>query len=163
MSINHIADQFLHAYQYDGVFEGGLSFRKAMAKTRLDSTPESLARIDHLLGKIHTRFNPSRIDFIKNPANVNFLYLLSFYIGHVIATSTGATLKWYAYDELQTAMPEQAALFPPGFSSSITCVVSGGSSRAGFFAPLPGIEARLFEDSPLKSLATRASAFMQAI
>ena len=160
MSINHIADQFLHAYQYDGEFEGGLSFRKAMAKTRLDSTPESLARIDHLLGKIHTRFNPSQIDFIKNPANGNFLYLISFYIGHVISTATGATLTWYAYEQLQEAMPEQADLFPPDFSSSITCVVSGGTSRAGFFAPLPGIEALLYEDSPLKSVATRAAAFM---
>ena len=60
MPINHIADQFLEEYQHNGVFENGLSFRKALAKTKLDSTRESLARVDYLLGKIHTRFNPNR-------------------------------------------------------------------------------------------------------
>lgn len=160
MPINHIANQFLEAYQHNGVFENGLSFRKALAKTKLDSTRESLARVDYLLSKIHTRFNPNRIEFINNPANVNFLYLLSFYIGHVISCSTGASLQWYEYDELLVVMPDHAEFLPPGFSSSITCVVSGGSSRAGFFAPLPGIEARLYEDSPLKSVAARAAAFM---
>jgi hypothetical protein len=160
MPINHIADQFLEEYQHNGVFENGLSFRKALAKTKLDSTRESLARVDYLLGKIHTRFNPNRIEFINNPANVNFLYLLSFYIGHVISCATGASLQWYEYDELLVVMPEHAEFFPRGFSSSITCVVSGGTSRAGFFAPLPGIEAGLYEDSPLKSVATRAAALM---
>jgi hypothetical protein len=108
MPINHIADQFLEAYQHNGVFENGLSFRKALAKTKLDSTRESLARVDYLLSKIHTRFNPSRIEFINNPANVNFLYLLSFYIGHVIHCATGAKLQWYEYDELLAVMPEHA-------------------------------------------------------
>jgi len=160
MSINHLADHFLKAYQSNGEFENGLSFRKALAKTRLDSTPKSLGRIDYLLGKIHTRFNPNRIDFITNPANVNFLYLLSFYIGHVISVNTGASLQWYEYDELLVVMPDHAEFFPPGFSSSITCVVSGGTCRPSFFAPLLGIEARLYEDSPMKSVATRAAAFM---
>jgi len=160
MPINHIADQFLEAYQHNGVFDGGLSFRSALAKTKLDSTRESLERIDYLLAKIHTKFNPNRIDFITNPSNVNFLYLLSFYIGHVISCTTGANIVWYDYDEMLSVMPENADFYPRGFSSSITCMVSGGTCKSGFFAPLPGIEARLYEDRPLKSVATRAAAFM---
>ena len=160
MPINNIADQFLEAYQYNGVFENGLSFRKDLDKTKLDSTRESLGRIDYLLGKIHTSFNPRRIEFINNPTNVNFLYLLSFYIGHVIFCATGASLQWYEYDELKVVMPGHAKFLQPGFSSSIACVVSGGTRRAGFFAPLPCIEARLYEDSPLESVVTRAAAFM---
>ena len=160
MPINHIADQFLEAYQHNGVFENGLSFRKALAKTKLDATRESLGRVDYLLGKIHTHFKPSRIEFINNPANVNFLYLLSFYIGHVICCATGASLQWYKYDELKVVMPGYVKFLRPGFSNSIACVVSGGTSRAGFFVPLPSIEARLYKDNPLESVVTCAAAFM---
>jgi hypothetical protein len=160
MPINHVADQFLETYQHNDVFENGLSFRKALAKTKLDATRESLGRVDYLLGKIHTRFKPSRIEFINNPANVNFLYLLSFYIGHIICCATGASLQWYRYDKLKTVMPGHVKFLEPSFSSSIAWVVSGGTSRAGFFAPLPCIEARLYEDSPLESVVTRAAAFV---
>ena len=160
MPINHRADQFLEAYEHNGVFDGGLSFRSALAKSKLDATRESLGRIDYLLGKIHTKFKPSRIEFIKNPSNVNFLYLLSFYVGHVISCQTGALVQWYEYDEMLTVIPENADFFPRGFASSISCVISGGTCRAGFFAPLTALEARLYEEHPDKSVAHSAYAFM---
>jgi hypothetical protein len=159
MPINSVAHQFLDAYEHNGTFDGGLSFRSALAKSKLDGSRDSLERIDYLLGKIHTKFKPSRIEFIQNPSNVNFLYLLSYYIGHVISCQTGARVQWYGYDEMLSVLPENEIFYHRGFATSISCIISGGTCRAGFYTPLTSIEAMLYEEHPVKSVAQSARAF----
>jgi hypothetical protein len=160
MPITHIADRYLTAFNSNEEFDGGLSFREALQQSELDYTPESLKRIDDLLDEIRNRLVPDPRQFLNDQANVNFLYLLAFYVGRVVADETGANIEWYPYDEMVQLFPENRAFFPNCFGSSVTCVLSGGRRGGGWFVPLSAIETRLYEEEPDKSVWFSAGAFM---
>ncbi|MEQ1517199.1 MAG: hypothetical protein ABL931_12005, partial [Usitatibacteraceae bacterium] len=83
MPLNHIADRYLHAFDKQEEFDGGLSFRKALLQSNLDSSVESLNRVDYLLNQMRTRLHPNPDEFLDPQPNQNFLYLLAFYVGTV--------------------------------------------------------------------------------
>ena len=160
MTITHVALRYLKAFDNNEEFDGGLSFKTALSQSNLDGSRESLARIDTLLDQIQLRFKPDREEYFGNQAHVNFMYLLAFYVGRVVATETNSTIEWYQYDELLELMPDHRDFFPRCFASSVSCILSGGTSQGNFFVPISSIQERLFEEFPEKSVAFSATAFM---
>ena len=160
MPITDIANMYLEAFHNGEEPDGGLSFKKALGQSRLDYSKESLSRVDVLLDQIRVRIKPEYNDFIADQANVNFLYLLAFYIGKVVALETGSKIEWYGYDEMISRIPSNRDFFPNCFGTSVTCILSGGKSNGGFFVPLAAVETRLYDDEPDKSVAFSAGAFM---
>ena len=119
-----------------------------------------MSRIDVLLDQIRLRLQPQYNEFLGNQENVNFLYLLAFYIGKVVAIETNSKIEWYGYEEMIARIPSNRDFFPNCFGTSVTCVLSGGKKNGGFFVPLAAVESRLYEETPDKSVAFSAGAFM---
>ncbi len=159
MSLNHIADRYLQAFDNKEPFDGGLSFPKALQQSNLDYSVESLKRVDHLLTQIRTRLGPKPDEFFDPQPNQNFLYLLAFYVGTVVARAAGSSITWLGYDEMIQSIPDNEPFFPRCFATSITCILSGGT-KGGFFVPLSSITEVLFEDHPEKSVTFSATAFI---
>ncbi|MEY4564964.1 MAG: hypothetical protein RLZZ618_4241 [Pseudomonadota bacterium] len=160
MPITEIANKYLEVLHNGEEPDGGLSFKKALGQSRLDYSIESLSRVDALLDQIRTRLRPAYNEFISHQANVNFLYVLAFYIGKVVAIETHSRIEWYGYDEMIALIPSNRDFFPNCFGTSVTCILSGGTKKGGFFVPLAAVETRLYDDVPDKSVAFSAGAFM---
>jgi hypothetical protein len=160
MPITHIANLYLDAFHRRTEVDGGLSFRHSIEQCDLDYSTDSLKRIDDLLDQIRTELTPEPNRFLDDQANVNFLYLLAFYVGGVVAKHTGSHIEWYQYDEMLEVMPDNRPFVPRCFGSSVTCIVSGGKRGGGFFVPLAAIESRLYDEVPDKSVWFSAGAFM---
>lgn len=146
LPINAVADQYLRAFRENAEFEGGLNFRQALTQSKLDFSVGSLERVDILLDQIRARFAPEPDQFIADQRNVNFLCLLAFYVGEVVARASGAAIEWLQYDEMIERIPSNRAFFPYCFGSSVTCILSRGPrtrrsscrwrrSRNGFTRP----------------------------
>lgn len=159
MSMNETAAGYLKAFVGGHEFPGGLSYRAALLQSELDYSAGSLERIDALLDAIREQQRPDYGAFLAVHANQNFLYLLAFYVGTVVGRETGGHVEWWDYQEMRTAFPDLAQMFPECFGSSVSCNILGGR-KGGFFVPLASIEARLFEDPPSKSVAFSAGAFI---
>lgn len=159
MPLNHIADRYLDAFDKHGEFDGGLSFRTALSQSNLDYSVESLKRVDHLLDQVRTRLRPDPQQFLDPQPNQNFLYLLAFYVGAVVARATGSSIIWLGYDEMIRRMPDNEPFFPRCFATSISCILSGGT-KGGFFVPLSSITEMLFDEDPGKSVSFSAGAFI---
>lgn len=160
LPINAVADQYLRAFRENAEFEGGLNFRRALTQSKLDFSVGSLERVDTLLDQIRARFAPEPDQFIADQRNVNFLYLLAFYVGEVVVRANGAAIEWLQYDEMIERIPSNRDFFPYCFGSSVTCILSWGTEDGAFFAPLASIEERLYEAEPTKSVAFSAGAFL---
>lgn len=160
MPITEIANKYLEALHGGEEPDGGLSFKKALGQSNLDYSKESLSRIDVLLDQIRLRLRPQYNEFLSSQANVNFLYLLAFYIGKVVANETSSKIEWYGYEEMIARIPSNRNFFPNCFGTSVTCIISGGKKNGGFFVPLAAMESRLYEEAPEKSVAFSAGAFM---
>lgn len=156
MPINDLAAKYLETFERKEEFPDGLSFRKALTQSNLDYSRESLSRIDYLLDQIRTRLKPEYSAFIQDYANQTFLYLLAFYAGTVTAKQSGNRIDWYNYNEMLTVLPDNKAMVPECFASSITCIID----KKGFYIPLSAIQERLFEEPPGKSVAFSAETFM---
>ncbi len=151
-----IAQNFLHTFAHDGEFPGGLAFAKALNQVKLDYSRESLARIDRLLEQIRTKLKPQPDTFIEKQENQNFLYLLCFYLGELVARERKSTLHWYAYDELLQLTKESADALPRGFVSSMGCIFENG----GYFLPLSCLTEGLFFDPPDRSVVMALQKFI---
>jgi hypothetical protein len=149
--MNERAQMYLNAFFTKGEFPGGLSFSTALAQSNLDGTLESLDRIDYLLDQIRNKFKPDIESFLDKPANQNFLYLLAFYIGHVITKVSGGEVKWLSYEDMLKEIPDNGAFFQECFQTSVTCI-----TPAMFFVPLNSITSRLFDEVTTKSVRSSA-------
>jgi len=159
MPLDHIADRYLQAFEKKEEFDGGISFRTALSQSNLDYSVESLKRVDHLLDQLRTRLRPTPQEFLDPQPNQNFLYLLAFYVGAVVARATGSSITWLGYDEMLQRIPDNEPFFPRCFATSLTCIVSGGTKNS-FFAPLSSITEMLFEEVPGKSVSFSAETFI---
>lgn len=124
--------------------------------TRLDFSVESLSYVDLLLDSIRSTEKPEFGAFISQQENQTFLFILGFYAGAVIARNSQQSIRWFDYDAMLEAIPDNAAMFPKVFQTTITCVLS----QAGFFVPLASICSRLFEEPVDKSVRFSAEGFM---
>lgn len=84
-------------------FEHGIAYRKALYQLGLDLTAASLLRIDNLLEQLRPKLAVSEAEFLARPANRNFLHVLAFYIGSVVAQESGARIDWFTAPQLQRA------------------------------------------------------------
>lgn len=128
MDINQLEKDYLENYFIYGNFQAELSFRTALAQSRLDHTMDSLDRIDALLSQIRTRF--ALDDFLQNTANQNFLRLLGFYLVAVLKQQATMVGRWYNYAETmdtfrQMGAAEAADFFPDTFENSMNFVAIG--------------------------------------
>lgn len=156
MDMNQRALYYLEALDRNSEIPGGLSFRTALAQSKLDYSVESLDRVDYLLDQIHSRFQPQYGVFFEPQQNQNFLFLLCFYVGTVMSKNSEQSIKWLDYDEMLREIPDNGAMFPRRFETAITCILS----RRGFFVPLSSICSRLFDDPVDKSVRFSAEGFM---
>jgi hypothetical protein len=157
MPITHVADNYLAVFQNGGEFQGGLAFQKALSQANLDFSPESLGRIDLLLTQIRERVKPEFDAFLDKVENQNFLHLLAFYAGEVVARKTGLKKHWLDHPELLEVVQDKAAEYPYCFATSITCYFENGA----FFLPFSAIQERLFEPNSTRSLKEAAARYMQ--
>ncbi|WP_156521235.1 hypothetical protein [Halothiobacillus diazotrophicus] len=149
--MNDQAQWYLNTFFTQGEFPGGLSFNAALNQCNLDGTMESLDRVDSLLDQIRTKIKPEFNAFLNVRANQNFLYLLCFYVGHVIAKSSGKAVRWLSYQDMLNEIPDNRQFFPECFQTSATCI-----TPVSFFVPLHSITMRLFE--PITTKSVRLSA-----
>ncbi|QNB01118.1 hypothetical protein [Massilia sp. Se16.2.3] len=160
MPVNHIAEQYLHAFTSGGDFPGGLAFRKALGQANLDFTPDSLGRIDMLLRQMRTRLRPDYTPFINKQENQTFLYLLCFYVGAVVCRYTRDDFAWYSYDELkEAAPPEFLAQIPEAFATSMVCLLR----ENGVLLPLSPILDLLFDEAGDASVLATADKTMRRL
>jgi hypothetical protein len=124
--------------------------------TRLDFSVESLSYVDLLLDSIRSTEKPEFGAFISTQENQTFLFILGFYVGAVIARNSDQSIRWFDYDAMLKAIPDNAVMFPKVFHTTITCQLS----RAGFFVPLSSVCSRLFEEPVDKSVRFSAEGFM---
>ena len=158
MTITHIADHYLDACQKGTAIEGGLAFQKALGQVNLDFSPESLARIDQLLEQIRDRLKPQFDAFIGQQENQNFLYMIAFYAGEVVARRMGWQRQWLQHPELLKVVGPHADEYPYCFATSISCLFENGAC----FLPLSSIQERLFEAGSSRSLQQSAARYMQS-
>jgi len=153
MPLTTNAQALLQAY-HTGELPVPIAFNKALEQVGLDYTPSSLERIDRLLRQIHERFKPSLDAFVGVPANDNFLLLLGYYIGTLIARFTLQRIEWYAYGELAQAFPaDELKNLDACFQTSITCAFFREGETTGFFLPLVPILSVLFNGEASRGVA----------
>jgi len=100
---NVLANRHVDALVERYPFEHGIAYRKALYQLGLDLSASSLLRIDNLLEQLKPRLAISEAQFLAHPANRNFLHVLAFYIGTVLAQESGARIDWYTAGQLQRA------------------------------------------------------------
>lgn len=140
---NETATRFLEAYAAGGEVEGGWLYAKAVQQSRLDFTPESLPRLDHLLKQVRERARPTAAD-LDTPKGRNFLALLAFYVVEVLKRRTGAQFDWHDRESALAVLPPGAQL-PEG---PLTRLVAVNDDQGAAYWPLGWLEAQLAPDGP---------------
>ena len=133
--------EYLKTFEQTGTLPGGLAFAEALHLINLDYSLSSLQRLDDLLGRLVDQLRPDRDAFIQHQNNINFLLLLTYYVGSTIARVDGHSLEWLNRDELKAQFSDA----PEGFELNVTCLID----RRLYF-PLGMLSRRLFRlgDAP---------------
>lgn len=143
MTLDETAAHFLQAYAADGEVEGGWLYAKALRQTRLDYTPESLARLDHLLAQIRERAKPSPAE-LHSVRGLNFASLLAFYVIEVVRRRSGADFAWHDRASALAVLPEGTQI--P--DEPATRLVAINDDQGAAFWPLGWVEAQVAPDGP---------------
>lgn len=162
MPLTQSAQAMLRAYHAGKLLPNDIAFHKALSQVNLDYTPDSLDRIDRLLRQIRAQLKPKYDAFVGIPANDNFLLLLGYYVGTLIARFTLQRIEWYAPDELATVLPAaEVGKIEPCFQSSITCTFQRDGELTGYLLPLAPIHDILFAGDPSRSVADSAGSYLR--
>lgn len=145
---NETATLFLNTYAAGGEVEGGWLYAKALQQSRLDFTPESLPRLDHLLKQVRDRAKPSPAD-LDTPKGRNFTALLAYYVVEVLQRRTGAQFEWHDRESALAALPPGAQL-PEG---PLTRLVAVNDDQGVAYWPLGWLEAQLAQEGPRRLAA----------
>ena len=140
---NETATRFLDAYAAGGEVEGGWLYAKALQQSRLDFTPDSLSRLDHLLAQVRERAKPTPAS-LDTPKGRNFMALLAYYVIEMLRRRTGAEIQWHDRDSALAAMPPQSQL-PEG---TLTRLVAVDADQGVAWWPLGWLEAQLAQEGP---------------
>jgi len=138
-----IATRFLETYAAGGEVDGGWLYAKALQQSRLDFTPESLPRLDHLLAQVRERAKPTPAS-LDTPRGRNFLSLLAYYLIAYLQRRTGCTFDWHDRDSA-------LALLPPGThlpEGTLTRLVAVNDDQGIAYWPLGWLEAQLAPEGP---------------
>jgi hypothetical protein len=151
---------YLYAWDHGRPIAGGLAFEALLRRCQLDYSVASLKRVDAFLDIIRLEHKPQEVDFLRDSAQQNLLYLLAFYTGEVIGLSRGAPPSWHSYDEILALNPDNA-VFGRAFYSSVCCRYPGlAEPDLDVYLPLGVIMARLFAPQLGKSVRISAEQFM---
>ena len=147
--MNEIAQHFLETYARGGEVDGGWKFGKALQQSRLDYSPDSLARLDQLLAAVRERAKPVAADFIDNVQGRNFCALLAYYLMAVVNRRTHAVIEWHDLASAQAAVPAGTRLPEEPFSRLVAMAPDQGS----LYMPLGWIHDALFGDGTRRPAA----------
>ncbi len=144
---------YLHQFHAKQPFGNGLAYEDLLHKCRLDYTLASLHRIDKLLDYIREKKRPNRDDFLRNPANQQFLFLLAFYLGEVRGRLARIAPIWQNYADFIAENPALESVFGYCFEYEFVAIFVRENDVYQHF-PLVAILERLFceYDEPEKSV-----------
>lgn len=131
---------YLNHYQQNKPIPGGLAFAKQLSQIKFDYSFSSVMAIDDLLSTIHKNEKLTVGDygaFVNHAAKANFMLLLVFYLGKLVAKEAKSTLRWLSYDEFKANTQDET--IKANFETSHICVVG----QKAYF-PLQVISETLF-------------------
>lgn len=152
------AELYWRAFINEEEFPNGLAFRKALNQAKLDFSMQSLGRIDQLLNQIREKLKPEIDIFLTQPDNQEFVFLLGFYIGKVIAKKSFEPIKWLTYEELSKLYDGVEKEYPLCFATTLTCLIG----RDRLVVPLAMIVERLFSPDPARTVRNIAERYVKA-
>ncbi|MBL8473226.1 MAG: hypothetical protein JNM98_15625 [Rhodocyclaceae bacterium] len=162
MPATDTAASWLHAYHTGADLPGGLAFRAALDQADLDYSPDSLARIDRLLRQIRRELAPEPRIFMEKTGQRNFVLLLAFYLGTLIARHTLQRIDWYHHDELADVLPaDEVRKLPHSMTTSLACTFRRDGELSAFFLPLRPLAGILFRGTETPDLAAAAESFLR--
>lgn len=156
MLMDERAEIYLKTWAEGGEFPGGLAFRTALSQSNPDFSLESLDRIDHLLEQIRLRFGLEYAAFVEKKANQNFVFLLGFYIGTVVARQSQVPIKWQSYEELCALWPTAKDDYAENLATSVTCLLGSNA----LFIPLAPVLGRLFDPDNVATVRVSAEKYI---
>lgn len=164
MDMEQKAAQLLAARGGDGAVTGGLALREALKQARLDDTLESLDRMQALLKHIRRQVKPTPEQWSEDSARENFLLLLAFHMGTLVAVHSLEPIRWMAYADAKRVLPPELCPEEARWSR-----VLGLLPRA-ICVPLGVVEDHLFNEPPgmgckayVQRLLARASPDVETI
>jgi len=137
------ATLFLDTYAAGGEVDGGWLYAKALQQCRLDFTPDSLGRLDHLLKQVRERAKPTPAD-LDTPRGRNFLSLLAYYVIACLQRRTGSAFDWHDRESAQALLPAGTQV-PEGTQTRLVAV---NEDLGIAYWPLGWLEAQLAQDGP---------------
>jgi hypothetical protein len=158
MNMNEMAQAYLQPCASKTPFPEQVAFGSLLDDARMDFSMDSLDYVDQLLDSIRASDLPQFTTFIEKPENQNFLLVLGFYVGTIIAQEGDQLVAWLDYESMIEEFPENAATYPRVFQTAATCVFE----KSGWFLPLSGVCGRLFGPVPQQSMKSIASTFLPA-
>lgn len=158
MPITEEANALLKAYHAGKVFP--LACHDKLSALVLDYTPDSLQRIDKLLREMRPQQAPET--FLAADANQNFVLLLTYYFGTLIARYTQKQITWYGYSELTEILSaDDLKEVPEGVATAVCCSYSQNGEIEAYSFPLSVILDILFKDDSTCSLARTAETYLR--
>lgn len=144
---------YLHQFHAKQPFMSGLAYEDLLHQCLLDYTLASLNRIDKLLDDIRENERPNRDEFLHNPANQQFLFLLAFYLGEVRGRLANIAPIWQNYADFIAENPELEPIFGYCFEYEFVAIFVRENDVYQHF-PLVAILERLFPEfeEPQKSV-----------
>ncbi|MBL8481921.1 MAG: hypothetical protein JNJ60_06995, partial [Rhodocyclaceae bacterium] len=162
MPATELAANWLQRFHAGQDLPDGLAFRKALEQSGPDYTPDSLLRIDRLLRQIRRQAEPEFRAFLEPAPNRNFLFLLCFYVGGLVARYRLQTAQWYYRDELEGVLPAaDIAALPADYGSSLVCTLWEGGECRAHFRPLAALVELLFGHPGAPNLLQTMDGLMQ--
>lgn len=107
MDVEQKAAQLLAARGGDGPVTGGLALREALKQARLDDSLESLDRMQALLTHVRRQVRPTPEQWSQDTSRENFLLLLAFHMGELVARHTGDAVRWMSYADAKRVLPPE--------------------------------------------------------
>jgi len=95
MNANEVVAETLKRLSTNSLDPAGFSYLSEISQLKLDFTESSLDQLDKLLQHIRRSNSLDQPSFISKQSNLNFVLLLSFYIGTVIAKHCNYSVRWY--------------------------------------------------------------------
>lgn len=149
---NERCAQYLQALAVGGEPPYGLSYRKALQQAQPDFSSASLARLDQLLAQIRTQHQPRYEEFLREPANQNFVRMVAFYAAMCTARIGQLPIKWLNFNEARALLNEI------DFQFETTCVCLLDNR---WFFPLGLVTEILLQPEPERTISGWSKGVLQ--